>query len=108
MMEFMGGAPLSKFALVTNYVTSNVTPLNLANPLAPVAAANVAVGSNPYGIAISPDGLFALVANYGTNNVTPLNLANPLAPVAAANVAVGGTPHLNGPTMIYFRTRASL
>ena len=77
--------------------------LNLSNPLAPVASAAVAVGTNPYGVAISPNGLFALVANFGSGNVTPLDLSNPLAPVASAAVAVGANPHLNGPTMIYFR-----
>jgi len=36
------------FALVANYGPSSVTPLDLTNPLAPVASAAVAVGATPY------------------------------------------------------------
>ena len=100
----MSGRLLRRYyALVANNGSSNVTPLDLSNPLAPVASAAVAVGTHPVGVALSPNGLFALVANFGSGNVTPLDLSNPLAPVASAAVAVGANPHLNGPTMIYFR-----
>ena len=91
------------YALVANAASSNVTPLDLSNPLAPVAQAAVAVGASPYGIAVSPNGLLALVANAVSDSVTPLNLSNPLAPVASAAVAVGTSPFSLGPTMIYFR-----
>ena len=80
------------YALTANAGSSNVTPLDLSNPLVPVASAPVAVGTTPRSIAISPNGLFALVANAGSTNVTPLDLSNPRAPVASAPVAVGAYP----------------
>ena len=100
----MSGRLLRRYyALVANYNSNNVTPLDLSNPLAPVASAAVAVGTAPHGIAVAQNGLFALVTNVSSNNVTPLDLSNPLAPVASAAVAVGASPYSFGPTTIYFR-----
>ena len=38
------------YALVANSGSNNVTPLDLSNPLAPVASAAVAVGAHPYSL----------------------------------------------------------
>ena len=45
MPWWMDAAPMRLFALVTNYGSSSVTPLNLSNPLAPVAASPVTVAT---------------------------------------------------------------
>ena len=98
-----GGLLAHYFALVTNGGDNTVTPLDLTNPLVPVPKTAQTVGTSPYGIAISPNGLFALVANSGDNTVTPLDLTNPLVPVAESAVDVGLGPLSLGPTMIYRR-----
>jgi DNA-binding beta-propeller fold protein YncE len=101
-MIWLPGRTRRFYALIANYSSSTVTPLDLTNPLAPIASAAVAVGANPTGISISPNGLFALVANFGSSTVTPLDLTNPLAPVASAAVVVGASPFSIG-NFIYIR-----
>lgn len=84
--------PAARYGLVANYATSNVTPLDFASPLAPVASAAVAVGTHPMGIAVALNGMFALVPNFDSNTVSVLDLANPMAPVVVATVTVGTNP----------------
>ena len=50
---------------------------------------NVAVGSQPEGIAITPDGKTAYVANSGANTVTPIDVAPGKADTP---IVVGSTP----------------
>lgn len=92
MQRFMVAQPSSRYALVANYGSNSVTPLDMAAPLAPVAAAAVTVGTSPAAVAVAPNGLFALVANYGSNNVSVLDLSKPLAPVEVCKIAVGTNP----------------
>ena len=74
----LSGRPLrGYYGLIANYGDNTVTPLDLRNPLAPVAHPPVGLGalqSHAFGIAISPDGMFALVTNQGSGTVTPLDL----------------------------------
>jgi len=78
---------------VANATDGTVTPLDLSNPLVPVAQEAVTVRTSPYGVAVSANGLFALVPNFATNDVVPLDLSNPLAPVAQPAVTVGLSPY---------------
>ena len=82
--------PFDVFALVTNSSSNNVTPLTLSGGTWS-AGTPVAVGTNPIGVAISPDGTRALVANYISNNVTPLTLSGGTWS-AGTPVAVGTHP----------------
>ncbi len=84
-------SPDHLLALVANFTTDNVTPIDLATgkALAPIPA-----GPGPAGIAITPDGSTAYVTDDGTLNsladtVTPIDLKTmkPLAPIK-----VGGGP----------------
>jgi DNA-binding beta-propeller fold protein YncE len=86
----MSPPPRSLIALVANFGSSNVTPLTW-NGSAWAAGSNVSVGTNPVGVAISPDGLHALVANYNSGNVTPLTW-NGSVWAAGSNVSVGTGP----------------
>jgi YVTN family beta-propeller protein len=47
------------------------------------------VGTQPYGVSVSPDGSTVYVSNYGSANVSVINAANN---TVSANVAVGGNP----------------
>jgi YVTN family beta-propeller protein len=78
-------SPDHKLALVTNFTSDNVTPINLATgkALAPIPA-----GAGPAGVAITPDGTKAYVTDDGSLNslgdkVTPIDLKTmkPLAPI---------------------------
>ena len=83
---------VSSGALAANNGSNDVTPLTFAGGVW-TAGSNVAVGTNPYGVAISPDGLRALAANAGSSNVTPLTFASGVW-TAGSNVAVGSNPHI--------------
>ena len=87
----MAGRPFIDRALVANYGSANVTPLAW-NGTVWVAGSNVSVGTDPYGVAISPDGLRALVTNFGGANVTPLAW-NGTVWVAGSNVSAGTSPY---------------
>ena len=100
----LSGGLLSRyFALVANYGSASVSPIDLTNPMVPTKGTTLTVGTNPVGIAISPNGLFALVANYGSASVSPIDLTNPMVPTKGTDLTVGTTPHLCGPNMIYRR-----
>ena len=91
------------WALVANYSSNSITPINLSNPMAPTKGTDLTVGTNPYGVAISPNGLFALVANGGSSSISPINLSNPMVPTKGTNLTVGTNPQSLGPNVIYFR-----
>src|SRR2546421_400376 len=79
-------------AYVGNYGAGTVTPINTATNS---AGAAIAVGLQPWGIAITPDGKPAYVANSGSGTVTPINIATNAAgaPIAVfAPIAVAITP----------------
>ena len=62
-----------------------VTPINVATN---TTEANIPVGNNPLGIAITPDGSTAYVANNYSDTVTPIDLATDAAE-PAINVGSG-------------------
>jgi YVTN family beta-propeller protein len=56
------------------------------------SVATVAVGHDPYGVALSPDGRTAYVSHQGANTVTVLDLGGPV-PGVARTVTVGTHPN---------------
>src|SRR5207248_838429 len=73
-------------AYVANWSAGTVSPINTATNVVDSA---ITVGTNPAGIAITPDGKTAYVANYGANTVTPINTATNTAGTA---IAAGSAP----------------
>jgi YVTN family beta-propeller protein len=73
-------------AYVANWGAGTVTPINTATN---AAGAAIAVGGNPTGIAITPDGKTAYVANYGSGTVTPITVASN---TAGTPITVGSKP----------------
>lgn len=69
----------------------SITPVDLANPLVPVAGPNVAVGTQLHGICASPDGQTGLVVDTLGGRLYSLNLANPMAPVVGGYYPLGAT-----------------
>ncbi len=67
----IGSAPLT-CAYVANYNSDTVTPIRTATNTALKA---IKVGSEPFAIAINPDGKTAYVPNYGGDHVTPISIA---------------------------------
>ena len=57
---------------VSNYLNGTVTPINTATN---TAGTPIAVGANPYGIAMTPDGTTVYVANNNGNTVSVINTA---------------------------------
>ena len=72
---------------MANYGASTVTKINLSTFLTVGSA--LAVGSNPYSIAIDPAGTYAYMANYSGSTVTKINLSTFLTVGSA--LAVGST-----------------
>jgi YVTN family beta-propeller protein len=73
-------------AYVANWSAGTVSPINTATNVVDSA---ITVGTNPAGIAITPDGKTAYVANYGSNTVTPIDTA---ANIAGGAITVGTGP----------------
>ncbi len=63
-----------------------VTPVNTASGF---AGTPITVGSEPWGIAVTPDGRTAYVADHGAENVTPIDLETGVAETA---IAAGAGP----------------
>jgi len=51
--------------------------------------ATVTVGTNPRGVAVTPNGLFAYVTNYGASTVSVINTATN---TVTATISVGAGP----------------
>ena len=77
----LGGA-----AYVTNASSDDVSVIDIATN---TVEATIAVGSEPLGVAITPDGAFAYVANISSSNVSVIN--------TATNVVDTTVPVDNGP-----------
>jgi DNA-binding beta-propeller fold protein YncE len=75
---------------VANYGDDNVTPLRWDESVW-VPGINVSVGTVPYGIAITSDGLYAIVTNRDSNNITPLT-RNGNEWISGIVVSVGTSP----------------
>ncbi len=70
-----------------NYYSGTVTPVTVATGIADLP---ITVGSEPGGIAITPDGATAYVADYGSGTVTPITIATNKA---SHPIAVGRDPY---------------
>jgi DNA-binding beta-propeller fold protein YncE len=62
-----------------------VTPITIATN---TAGSAITAGTNPYAIAITPDGTKAYVAHDGSSNVTPITIAYGFVPAVIAEPAV--------------------
>ncbi|HSY34005.1 MAG TPA: hypothetical protein VLA42_18640 [Verrucomicrobiae bacterium] len=86
--------PRYGFAVVTNNTAGTVSVLNLDSNTQ--AAADVAVGTQPNGVAIDQENALALVANTGSNTVSAIDLTPllsvPAGTLAASTVAVDQSP----------------
>ncbi|HEV8063315.1 MAG TPA: hypothetical protein VGP46_00730 [Acidimicrobiales bacterium] len=63
---------LSGTALVANWGSNNVTPINTHTD---TAGSPIGVGVEPDAVAITPNGATAYVANWGSDSVTPITLS---------------------------------
>jgi YVTN family beta-propeller protein len=79
-------AATSHTAYVANNGSGSVTPIDTATNTAGTA---ITVGSEPYAIAITPDGRTAYVTNDGSDSVTPIDTATNTAGTA---ITVGSVP----------------
>src|SRR3989441_12195521 len=75
------------FAYVTNVFASTVSVIDTASN---TVTSTVAVGSIPFGVAITPDGTRAYVANENSNSVSVIDTASN---TVVAAVAVGSGPN---------------
>lgn len=75
-------------AYVTTTLAGQVVPIDTATN---TAGTPVAVGSQPVGVAITPDGETAYVADFGSDSVTPIDTATNTAgpPIAAGTQPTG-------------------
>jgi len=85
-----GLAHAAPFAYISNYNSNNVSVIDTATN---TVAATVAVGANPFGVAVNPAGTFAYVANANSNNVSVINTATN---AVVATVPVGASPLVFG------------
>ena len=67
-----GLASADVFAYATNSLGATVTPIDLTTQ---TAGTPIPVGSNPAGIAVTPDGKTAYVTNSDSHDVTPIDTA---------------------------------
>jgi YVTN family beta-propeller protein len=77
---------LAGTAYVTNENSSSVTPINTATNS---AGTPITVGSDPVGVAITPNGKTAYVTLIGSGTVVPINIS---AGTAGTPITVGGAP----------------
>jgi DNA-binding beta-propeller fold protein YncE len=84
------------FAYVTNYASNDVFQYDAGGPglLAPLSPPTVATGTNPEGMAFSPDGQSLYVTNQGGHNVSQYDVGGDgrLSPKTPAMVAAGYGP----------------
>ncbi|MDQ6868672.1 MAG: YncE family protein [Pseudomonadota bacterium] len=76
------------FAYVANDVDGTVSVINTATN---TVMTTLTVGTNPSGVAVTPDGTHAYVSNNGDNNVSVIDTATNT--VEAATIAVGVSPN---------------
>src|SRR5260221_12611304 len=90
MALFAIPAQAQTFAYVTNIFANTVSVIDTASN---TVVATVAVGSGPFGVAITPDGTRAYVANENSNSVSVIDTASN---TVVATVAVGSGPNWVG------------
>jgi len=81
--------PSATEALVVNYGSNDVTPIDLTTGLAAAHTGWIAVGSEPVAVAINPNGKFAYVANSGDGTVSVISLSTNQV---TETFTVGGSP----------------
>ncbi len=80
------------FAYVANYGIPLVPvagTVSIINTSTNTVASSINVGTNPFGVAISPDGTRVYVTNYGSNTVSVINTATN---TVISTIAVGSFP----------------
>jgi YVTN family beta-propeller protein len=77
------------FAFVTNEASHTVSVIDTGNK-PPVVVSGAAVGSFPFGVAVTPDGTHVYVTNGESDTVSVIG-TNPILSVTAT-VGVGGAP----------------
>ena len=82
----VAGSAWATTAYVTNGDSNSVTPIELASN---TPGAEIKVGREPRGVAITPDGKTAYVTNLGSNSVTPIEVASN---TPGAEIKVGSGP----------------
>ena len=80
------GAAMAQNAYISNQNSNNVSVINTATN---TVTATVTVGTNPLGVAVSPDGTRAYVTNFGANTVSVINTATN---TVTATITVGTGP----------------
>ena len=75
------------YAYIANQGANTVSVVNTATN---VIVATVAVGTNPLGVSVSPDGSRVYITNFSSDNVSVINTATN---VVVATVAVGTRPY---------------
>ncbi|MGH8509815.1 MAG: calcium-binding protein [Gammaproteobacteria bacterium] len=85
-LALSAAAYAAPFAYITNSGSNNVSVIDTASN---TVTATVPVGTNPEGVAVTPDGGFVYVANTGSNNVSVIATATN---TVAATVGVGTDP----------------
>ncbi|HYI02672.1 YncE family protein [Hyalangium sp.] len=81
--------PDGKTAFVTLRKKQTLAKVNATDTLSPQVASEVAVGSEPTGVALSPTGKYAVVANFGETTVF---IVNTETMQVESKVDVGGNP----------------
>ena len=80
-------AAAEPFAYVANLSSNTVSVIDTATN---TVVATVPVGSDPFGVAVTPDGAIAYVANFISNTVSVIDTANN---TVVATVTVGTFPN---------------
>ena len=89
------GAQAAPFVYVANNLSSSVSQYRaMGGALAPLVPATVAVGFNPRGVAVSPDGKSVYVTNAGSDDISQYDVGpgGVLSPKSPATVATGIDP----------------
>ena len=68
-----GTASAQPYAYVTNNGSDNVSVIGISTN---TVVATVAVGSEPSGVAVSPDGKFVYVTNAGADNISVIQTSD--------------------------------
>lgn len=87
---FGAGAALAQNAYIPNQTSNDVTVINTATN---TFVATIAVGNQPRGVGVTPDGARAYISNAGGNTVSVINASTN---TIAATVTVGGGSHGGG------------
>ncbi|MCB0573626.1 MAG: beta-propeller fold lactonase family protein [Saprospiraceae bacterium] len=81
-----GGSLMAQTAYVANFGSNTVSVINTATN---TVTATINVGTNPYGVSVSPDGTKVYVTNNGDNTVSVISTATN---AVTATITVGDAP----------------